>query len=194
MNFHISPHSRIIEKCEGTTGGVSSNSLLRVALSPRLGQVLVQVSPEHLHGWRSPRPSGHLCQCWATLGVGEHIFLIHSQNFPCCKLCPLRLALCHSEKSPDQSSLKRPFRWWMTSFRPSPFSLLSLRLSKSSLLSLSSYTITPTSHPSSHISHVGSPKLYTLIFLFSTPLMKYSYSSFLFPLSLPVILAIISCP
>lgn len=43
-----------------------------------------------------------------------------------------------------------------------------------------------------HISHMGSPNRYTLIYLFSSPPMKYSWSSSLFVLSLPAILAIIS--
>lgn len=164
---------------------------------PRLGQVLVQVSPEHLQGWRSSGPSGHLCQRWTTQRGWVHTFLICNQNFPCCKLCPLPLALCCSEKSLDQSSLKSLFKWLMTSGRPSPFSVFSFRLRKHSFLSFSSYPILqPPNHLTGplHLFYMGSPKLYTLIFLFSSPLTKYLYSSLLFTLSLPVTLAITFCP
>lgn len=49
INFHISPHIGITEKSEETTASVS-NSLLRLVVIPKLDQVLVQVSPEHLQG------------------------------------------------------------------------------------------------------------------------------------------------
>ena len=103
INFHVSSHSGIIERWKGTTRGVSSNSQLRAVLIRSLDQVLVQMSSEHLQGWILPGPSRHLCQCWTTLGGGEHILLTHSQNFPCCKLCLLSLALCCSAKNLDQS-------------------------------------------------------------------------------------------
>lgn len=91
---------------------------------------------------------------WASVPVLNHpwgkgvYFPYTRSDFPCCKLCPLSLALCHSEKSLDQSSLKSPFRWLITSVRPSPFSLFSFRLSKPSFCSFSSCTIAPTSQPS----------------------------------------------
>lgn len=71
INFRISPRAGIIERWEGTSGGVSSNSLLRVVLIPKLDQILFWASPEHLQGWRFPGPSGHLCQCCISLGEGN---------------------------------------------------------------------------------------------------------------------------